>query len=658
MEENRFKQQMRAFDHWKADIARTIQQFMHWLDSQQLGEAEISLRLYEAVETLRSDRLTIAFVAEFSRGKTELINAIFFSDYKRRLLPSDAGRTTMCPTELFYDTVEDEAYIRLLPIETRLEELSIADLKKDPSRWTTFPLDINAPDRMAETLQQVIKVKEVPRQDAERLGLYSAELSASMNGQGEPPATVEIPQWRHALISFPHPLLQQGLVVLDTPGLNALGNEPELTLSMLPNAQAVLFVLAADTGVTRSDLDMWQNHIRGCRGEARAGLVAALNKIDTLWDDIKNPAEVEATIESQRRETARSLGIEADKVFPVTAQKALLAKIRQDGDLLRRSRLLILESYLSDNIIPAKQAIVRDNMIGIAGSIFDGVRQSFLSRLKGVQSQADELRGMKDTNAEVLQHMVKKTRERQAAFNKKMEHFQSSRRVLAQQAKIIMDALSLVTFDRMMGDVRKDMEGSWSTAGLKKSMQTFFDNMRDTMQIVSRQADQTYAVAQTIYNKFYEDSNFNGTKPKMFSVKKYSEDFEKLYWEAEKFRNSPVTTMTEQSFVVKKFFISLGSHARYIVSQAHQEADNWLKDIMHPLVRYINEGKLQLEQQMETLNKVNESKEGLQEKLKELEAQTADIEAQLATLDEMDHALRMPIGEEVSQRQEPLSSVA
>jgi hypothetical protein len=72
---------------------------------------------------------------------------------------------------------------------------------------------------------------------------------------------VEIPRWRHAVINFPHPLLQQGLVILDTPGLNAIGTEPELTLSLLPNAHAVLFILAADTGVTQSDLTVWREHI-------------------------------------------------------------------------------------------------------------------------------------------------------------------------------------------------------------------------------------------------------------------------------------------------------------------------------------------------------------------------------------------------------------
>jgi hypothetical protein len=59
---------------------------------------------------------------------------------------------------------------------------------------------------------------------------------------------VEVPKWRHALINIAHPLLKQGLVILDTPGLNAIGAEPELTVNLIPQAHAVVFILAADTG--------------------------------------------------------------------------------------------------------------------------------------------------------------------------------------------------------------------------------------------------------------------------------------------------------------------------------------------------------------------------------------------------------------------------
>jgi hypothetical protein len=81
-------------------------------------------------------------------------------------------------------------------------------------------------------------------------------------------------------------LLKQGLVILDTPGLNAIGAEPELTLSQLPNAHAVLFILAADTGVTQSDLAIWKEHI-GDGGTAKRGRMVVMNKIDGQWDELK-----------------------------------------------------------------------------------------------------------------------------------------------------------------------------------------------------------------------------------------------------------------------------------------------------------------------------------------------------------------------------------
>ena len=141
--------------------------------------------------------------------------------------------------------------------------------------------------------------------------------------------SIAIPRWRHALINFPHPLLKQGLVILDTPGLNAIGTEPELTLSMLPNAHAVLFLLAADTGVTKSDIEIWHHHIAPVQGANRARLVV-LNKIDGLWDELKTQVEIDAEITKQAASSAALLDLPIHQVYPVSAQKALVAKVRND----------------------------------------------------------------------------------------------------------------------------------------------------------------------------------------------------------------------------------------------------------------------------------------------------------------------------------------
>ena len=147
-----------------------------------------------------------------------LINALFFDETGVRLLPSSPGRTTMAPTELFYDEAGG-SYIRLLPIESRLEDISLAEFKKMPERWVRFNLDCNSPTQMQEAFKELIATKKVDRQLAKKLGLWN-EREAAAQGIINP-EKVEIPCWRHALISFPHPVLKEGLTIIDTPGLNA-----------------------------------------------------------------------------------------------------------------------------------------------------------------------------------------------------------------------------------------------------------------------------------------------------------------------------------------------------------------------------------------------------------------------------------------------------
>lgn len=115
----------------------------------------------------------------------------------------------------------------------------LAHFKLTPIEWSTLRLDPEDPQQMHAALQKVAEVQKVTRAEAEALGLYNPEGPGALHVDAD--GRVEIPVWRYAMINFPHPLLKAGLTVLDTPGLNALGAEPELTLSSIPNAHAVFF---------------------------------------------------------------------------------------------------------------------------------------------------------------------------------------------------------------------------------------------------------------------------------------------------------------------------------------------------------------------------------------------------------------------------------
>src|SRR5512144_1299310 len=113
-----------AYSEWRKRLAQGVSALHEWLGRQELADAQIDIKIQQLLARLHEDKLIVAFVAEFSRGKSELINAIFFADFGERLLPTTVGRTTMCPTELLYDAARP-ASIRLLPIETRLKDATV-----------------------------------------------------------------------------------------------------------------------------------------------------------------------------------------------------------------------------------------------------------------------------------------------------------------------------------------------------------------------------------------------------------------------------------------------------------------------------------------------------------------------------------------------------
>ncbi len=639
MATDRFTDQMQAYGRWKADLTSAIERYQAWLESNKMSTPEAELRIYELIQALKSDTLTIAFVAEFARGKTELINAIFFSEYDRRLLPSEAGRTTMCPTELFYDGKTEQDFIRLLPIETRLDDASIHDLKKDPVNWTNIELNTSSAEEMAESFKEIIKTKKVSPEQAIKLGLHSPEQTSNVGPDGK----VEIPMWRHAMISFPHPLLKEGLTILDTPGLNALGAEPELTMNMLPNAQAVVFILAADTGVTKSDLEMWESCVRPLGGDARHGRIVVLNKIDTLWDDLKDEASINKSINTQCTTTAKMLNIDSTNVFPVSAQKGLLSKIRHDKELLARSNILSLENILAKDILPAKQEIVRENIVGEIGGMAKESRDMIASRLAEAHNQLKELQNLSGKNEDVIGHLMKKTRQEQAIYYKSVESFQANKKGFTDQHSQLLNILSITSLDKMMQETRKSMTGTWTTGGLKKSMKDFFVDINDTMSRAGSQVDQVNRLVLTIYRRFNEEHNIGDIKPKMFSLTKYKRENERLFHEAEAYRSSTMMTMTEQAFVVKKFFISMVSHARNTIYQAHQEAASWGKSALLPLMSRIKEHKDQMEKRLESLRKINESRDTLQTRIKELEKTSQLLKAQLEDIGNLMETLNKPL---------------
>ncbi|MDQ6882282.1 MAG: dynamin family protein, partial [Pseudomonadota bacterium] len=386
-----FNDQFDQHGAWRREFALRLKLLSEWLRDHELLDAAVEERLRRLETQMRSDKVMVAFVAEFSRGKSELINAIFFAGYKRRIMPASAGRTTMCPTELGYDG-DVPPCLRLLPIESRLQPQALMEWRMVPEKWVRVDLDVNDPAQLAKAFEKVAEVRHVTVEEATALGFWHADSPEDNPPMMASSGLVEVPRWRHALINIAHPLLKQGLVILDTPGLNAIGAEPELTVNLIPQAHAVVFILAADTGVTKSDLAIWREHLISESDSSDSRLVV-LNKIDTMWDSLSTPAQVQAQIDRQRATSAEILGLRLDQVIAVSAQKGLVAKVNNDAALLQASQLPVLELALSQGVMGQRQKILQHGVSVGIGELKIEAGRAINIRRRDLAEQMIELKG-------------------------------------------------------------------------------------------------------------------------------------------------------------------------------------------------------------------------------------------------------------------------
>ena len=72
-----------AYSEWRKQVRNVIKKYRDVARAEDLTNANSEQRLNQIISTLNDDKLYIAFVAEFSRGKSELINAILATEDRR-----------------------------------------------------------------------------------------------------------------------------------------------------------------------------------------------------------------------------------------------------------------------------------------------------------------------------------------------------------------------------------------------------------------------------------------------------------------------------------------------------------------------------------------------------------------------------------------------
>ncbi|HSJ97561.1 MAG TPA: dynamin family protein [Myxococcota bacterium] len=601
---------------WRQAASESLAAFRRWATVSRLLDEQTAARIAHLERRLAGERLTIAFVAEYSRGKSELINALFFADLGTRLLPTGAGRTTLCPTEILWDASRPPS-IRLLPIGTRESPKALREFLAEPDGWKEVALDPAHPESVAQACEVLSESMTVAGAAAVNLGL------AAEGGE-----RVEIPRWRYAVVNFPHPLLESGVVILDTPGHNTMGSEPELTVHRIPDAAAIVFMLGADTGVTRTDRELWGEHIEPIHGLEQSCYVV-LNKIDGLRDGFRTEAQVLADIDRQVRTSAEALRVDPTRVFALSARQAMVAKVQEDRDALMKSRLYRLEQALARGMVHQRRLDHAAAIRAETRAAFAESRALLDSRLDFARQQRDELVALQGKNQKLVEALARKAAANRANLEQARAVMMGMRTVHNRNLDELGRILDPVQLREGGTRARMAVLSSPFSSGIGQALDQFFRQARERLRDAVEVIRDARSMMGTVSRKFSEDYRIATVEVPDFATDRFFVELDRLEQRcARDFKGAGSLLTRRRSTLSTLFFDSVALKVLHVFEIADREVRTWMNGFIRPLEAQLEAFQEQSNTRVEGMGRIQNAETDLVARLDELRALVAEVEAQ------------------------------
>ncbi len=609
-----FEPGLAALKAWRDEMAAALAQLRRWAIVNRLGDEHGAARLAHLERRLAADRLAVAFVAEVSRGKSELINALFFADLGTRLLPAREGRTTICPTEILHDPARAPS-IRVLPIETRESPRALREFIAGADSWKEIALDPGRPESLAEALDVLCETQNVTAAEAQNLGLG-----------GESGGRVEIPRWRYAIVNLPHPLLSMGLSILDTPGLEALACEPELTMHRLQEADAVVFMLSVDTGPSQADLALWNEHVEPMEGQGHTRYVV-LNKIDSLRDGARPETEVLTEIDRQVRATAETLGIDPTQVFPLSARQGLEARFRGDGDALAKSRVYRLEQALARGLVQSRR---QDHATSVRAEVRSLLAESHAlleSRRSFVEEQVGELGLLQGRNQKLVETLGRKAADERARIEDARNALTGLRAVHNRHADELAQLLDPNTARDAGLRARAAVLSAPFSGRIGEAVDGYFAQVRGRITRAVEVIGEVKAMMATVNQRFADSWGLAPVEVANFSTDRFLLELDRLEEHCTRDFRSATSLLTRgRRTLAALFFDTVALKAIHVFEIADREVRTWMNSFIRPLEAQVGTFQEQANARIEGMARIRDAESGLLERVGGLQQFLSDCD--------------------------------
>ncbi|MBD2207433.1 dynamin family protein [Calothrix sp. FACHB-1219] len=445
-------------------------------DLRKLQEFSAKLKLTKSVELIdevlkriAERTFSVAIVGEFKRGKSTFINALLGKD----ILPSD-----------------------ILPCSATLNRVTYG---------------------ITPSVEIVFKDEKTEKIPIDRLTDYVTKLT--------PESELKAESIKEAIVEYPIPYCQNGIEVIDTPGLNDDHNMTEVTLSVLPEVDAAIMVILAQSPFSEFERDLLENKL----------LTNDLGRVIfvvNIWDNY-TPEQAERVLASVKSRIQKYVfsRIEEDygkdseeyknikqkigepKVFGLYIKQALEAKQKGDDALLTQSGFknfeTALEKFLTQERgvillqVPANRAIassteilktldIQESSLQMKQEEFQVAYDNSVAEIEAIRNKQTEEMKLIDRSAEDVKYRVR------PLINQLPDELKQAATKAIDQANI--DSKGLKNIKKLTENLGKEVSKSVQKAGQKLSEKIQLEIQQGLAKEVERLSEFVEAVDQALNN--------------------------------------------------------------------------------------------------------------------------------------------------------------
>lgn len=284
-------------------------------------------------EQLETEKLSLAVLGQFKRGKSSLINALLGGSF----LPIAALPLTALPTQVSFGN-------------TRTASVTFTNGHVENKLF-------NDDKAMSSFLSEYVTEEQNPQN---KKSIKSVE------------------------ITYPSDFLSKGIVLIDTPGIGStFRHNTDTVMEFIDKCDAALFVLSVDPPITENELEFLkyiQKHI--------SKLFFVLNKIDYL--SMEDTEKVHSFLKKVLTETLSFA--DSTTVFKISAKNAIKAKNDLDPVAFEKSGVPFLEKELELFFKNGKKEVLREAVHRKFLQVLDEAVLQASLRIKTLEMPLEELK--------------------------------------------------------------------------------------------------------------------------------------------------------------------------------------------------------------------------------------------------------------------------